>query len=184
MTFDEYMTRFRLLQHEVEKDERMLLLLRGDTYQAFVSRFGKTENPVLRSLILTEERVEARRRRRQKLCERYGERIARAVALLESPPLREYALYHYLYGLTHEEIAEQSFFCVRTVYRHGKEARRELERALLSLMPKARRIKAGRYRFEGKLPRKRNAVDKICQSVAFSTARRKSLPYRPVPLYI
>ena len=80
MNFDEYMTRFRLLQHGAEQDEKMLKLLRGKAYQSFAARFGKTENPVLRSLLLTEERVEARRRKRQKLCERYGERIARAAA--------------------------------------------------------------------------------------------------------
>jgi len=184
MNFDEYMTRFRLLQHGAEQDEKMLKLLRGKAYQSFAARFGKTENPVLRSLLLTEERVEARRRKRQKLCERYGERIARAAALIESPPLREYALYHYLYGLTHEEIAEQSFFSVRTVYRHGKAARRELEKALLSLMPKAKRTKGARYRIGGTLPRKTKSGDKITRSVAFSTARRKSLPYRPVPACI
>lgn len=184
MTFDEYTTRFRLLQHGVEQDEKMLKLLRGKAYQNFATRFGKTENPVLRALILTEERVEARRRKRQKLCERYGERIARAAALIESSPLREYALYHYLYGLTHEEIAEQSFYCVRTVYRHGKEARRELEKALLSLMPKPKRTKDARYKIRGKLPGKKKGVDKFSQSVAFSTARRKSLPYRPVPVFI
>lgn len=178
------MTRFRLLQHSVEQDERMLVLLRGKTYQSFAKRFGNTENSVLRSLLLTEERVEARRRKRQRLCERYGERIARAVAMIESSPLREYALYHYLYGLTHEEIAEQSFFCVRTVYRHGKEARKALERALISLMPKAKRVERAKYKWKGNLPRKTKAADKISQSVAFSTARRKSLPYRPVPMYI
>lgn len=160
------------------------MLLRGRSYQSFAKRFGNTENPVLRSLVLTEEKVEARRRKRQKLCERYGERIARAAALIESSPLREYALYHYLYGLTHEEIAEQSFFCVRTVYRHGKEARKALEKALLSIMPKAKRIKNAKYKLQGILPRKKEARDKVSQSVAFSTARRKSLPYRPVPMYI
>lgn len=184
MNFDEYMARFRLLQHGVEQDEKMLMLLEGKAYQGFAARFGNTENPVLRSLVLTKERVEARRRKRQRLCERYGERIARAASLIESSPLREYALYYYLYGLTHEEIAEQSFFCVRTVYRHGKEARRALEKALLSLMPKARRTKGGKYRIAGSLPRKKKGVDRLTQSIAFSTARRKSLPYRPVPSYI
>ena len=148
MNFDEYMTRFRLLQHGAEQDEKMLKLLRGKAYQSFAARFGKTENPVLRSLLLTEERVEARRRKRQKLCERYGERIARAAALIESPPLRE------------------------------------LEKALLSLMPKGKRTKGARYRIGGTLPRKTRSGDKITRSVAFSTARRKSLPYRPVPACI
>lgn len=184
MTFDEYMTRFRLLQHSVEQDERMLLLLQGKAYSYFAERFGNTKNPVLSPLVLTKDVVEARRRRRQRLCERYGERIARAVALIESPPLREYALYHYLYGLTHEEIAEQSFFCVRTVYRHGKEARKELEKALLSLMPKPCRTKGGRFQPSGKLPKKKTAGDRFARSAAFFTARRKSAPYRPVPVYI
>ncbi len=184
MTFDEYMTRFRLLQRSVEQDEKLLHLLRGKAYQSFAARFGKTENPVLRSLVLTDQKVEARRKKRQRLCERYGIRIARAISLMESPALQEYALYHYLYGLTHEEIAEQSFFCVRTVYRHGKKARKELEKKLLSVMPRAKRQGQGKFSVKGRLPKRKKGTDKVTRSVAFSTARHNSMPYRPVPVYI
>lgn len=183
MTFDEYMARFRLLQHGAEQDERTLKLLQGKAYRAFAGRFEKTEDPVLSALLLTEKRIRERHEKRQRLCERYARRIATAVSRIESPALREYALYRYLYGLTHEEIAEQSFFCVRTVYRHGKQAKKELEKALLDLQPRPRRWGHGTYHVKGGLPRRNRKVDQVTKSVAFSTARRRSLPYRPLPLY-
>ena len=185
MTFDEYMIRFRLVQRETEQEEKRLNLLKGKAYQRFSKCFSQTENPLLSALVLSAQKVEKRWKHKQRLCERYGERIARAIDLIESPVLREYALCRYLYGLTHEEIAEQSFYCVRTVYRHGKAAKKELEKALLSLMPHVKRTKAGRFHvLRGRLPRVKKKSDRFSYSASLFTARRNSLAYRPFPAYI
>lgn len=186
MTLDEYITRFRLLQRSAEQEEKRLNLLKGRAYQRFSARFAKAQSPLLSAYVVTVQEVENRWRRKQRLCERYGERIARATSLIESPVLREYALCRYLYGLTHEEIAEQSFYCVRTVYRHGKQAKKELEKALLSLMPKPRRTKDGRFHVRGKLPKpkKKRGVDRFSQTAATITAHRFGLPYRSLPVCV
>lgn len=179
MTLEEYITRFRLLQHAAEKEERNLALLSSGAYSSFLNRFSGTTDPILESVVVTRERMQKSFEKKQRLCERYAVRLTRAISMIEIPYLREYALCHFLYGLTHEEIAEQSFFCVRTVYRHGKKAKKELEKALLSIQPKRIRTVGARFTVKGKLPRKEKTHDSISRSVAFSAARRYSEPYRP-----
>lgn len=153
MKFEEYMERFRLLRLAVEQDERLLLLIGKREYQSFEASFRDATDPVLKSLVLTEESLRDRLRLRKRLCERYAARIAAAVMEIDSLPLREYATYRYLYGLTQEGIADQSYFSVRTVYRHAKKAKEALKKALLRQQPKAARGERGIFRLTGgKLP--------------------------------
>ncbi len=182
MTFDEYLARFRLLQHALEKDERTLQLMQTEPCRRFTQWFGETETMPLRGLLLSEAVLRERILRRKRLCERYAARLARAIDTISVPELKEYATFHYLYGLTHEEIAESSFYSVRTVYRHGKKAKRAMEEALCRVGPKRKRILSCRFRVKGDLPRKNYGIDRISRSVATLTARRKSMPYRPVYL--
>lgn len=166
MTLEEYIGRYRLLQRALERDERMLELMGRTEYSAFLRRFQAVESPVLAPLLTTQSGVRERIERRQRLCLRYAERIARAVARIPSPVLQQYAMCRYLYGMTHEDIAEQSFFCVRTVYRHATQARRELNRALLAVMPKVRRTKAARFHTKRPLPRRSYAMTQAEKSTA------------------
>lgn len=183
MTLDEYLTKFRLLQHAAEKEERNLALLSSGAYSSFLNRFGNCRDPILEAVVVTREKMQNSFEKKQRLCERYAVRLTRAISLIEVPELREYALCHFLYGLTHEEIAEQSFFCVRTVYRHGKKAKKELEKTLLSVQPKRIRLKHARFFVKGSLPRKEKPMDPVSRSVAFCAARRKSEPYRPKVIF-
>lgn len=166
MTFEEYIGRYRLLQRALERDERMLELMGRTEYGAFLQRFRAEDSPVLAPLLTTQKGVRERIRRRQRLCLRYAERIARAAARISSPVMQQYALYRYLYGMTHEDIADQSFFCVRTVYRHATRARRELNLALLQVMPKVKRTKGARYTSKKPLPRKSYALSPVEKSAA------------------
>lgn len=173
MTLEEYLTRFQLLQHGVEKDERMLALLQGKAYRSFVRLFGESPDPHLCALILSEEEVKRRMERKKRLSERYARRIAKACLKMESVELREYAICHYLYGMTHEDIAERSYFCVRTVYRQAKQAKEQLRCALLSVMPRHRRTGPGRFRVKSRIRLRSYALDRISRSVAAASARRR-----------
>ncbi len=173
MTLDEYIGRFRLLQHSAEKAQRRLELYSTGAYQGFLRRFEGCRHPELSSVLFTTESLRRDFERKQRLCERYALRLTRAISLMEAGELRDYALYHYLYGLTHEQIAEQSFFCVRTVYRYGRHARLALTKALLEVMPKAIRTEPRKYRIRGRLKRKNTDLDRIARAVAASTALRR-----------
>lgn len=179
MTQEAYLTRFRLLQHAIEKDERSLKMIQSPQYQKFLHHFSSSPIPVLQSQMLGKESLETRLSRRRRLCERYAARIARAVEKIESRELKEYARYHYLYGLTNEQISEISLFSVRTVYRHAKLARKALFDALLSVSPRPVRCKKGRFAVRGRLPRRTFSPDALSRSLASLTARRNSAPYRP-----
>ena len=182
MTFDEYLNRYRLLQHALERDERSLALMQKAPCRQFLHQLEGTSNATLQGVILTREVLQNRIFRRKRICQRYALRLARAIGEISVPELREYATFHYLYGLTHEEIAESSFYSVRTVYRHGKKAKKALEEALLRVGPKRKEIPSSRFHVKGRLPRKNYGVDRISRSIATLTARRNSLPYRPVYL--
>ncbi len=176
VTFEAYLGRFRLLQYALEKDERSLKWIRGDSYRAFLRRFGRSQDAVLSSVVITEETLVRRIQKRQRLCERYASRLVRAIARIPAPELREYALLHYLYGLTHEDIADQSFFSVRTVYRHGNKAKTALKEALLKVGPRCRPISPGKFYVKGILPRRVYDLDPVSRSVAEVAVRRWGNP--------
>ncbi len=183
MTLEEYIARFRLLQHSAEKDERSLALFSSGAYHSFLHRFESAKNPLLSSVILSEKKLREDFEKKQRLCERYAIRLTRAISLIESRQLREYALCRFLYGLTHEEIAEQSFFCVRTVYRYGKKAKEELRQAMLRVQPKRVRIPSCRFRVKGKIPRRKASFDHLSRTVASCTALQRRGPYQNRTLF-
>ncbi len=180
MTFEEYLVRFRLLQHALEKDGRTLALMQKNTYRQFYSRFADSGEESLSRLVISEGELRERMERRERLCRRYALRLARAIDRIRVPEWKEYATFHYLYGLTHEEIAESSFYSVRTVYRHGKKAKKAMEEAMREVGPKIRRIPPNRFRAGARLRRKSYEADRVSRSIATLTARQKSRPYRPV----
>lgn len=173
MTFEEYVGRFRLLQHSAEKAQRRLELFSSGAYQGFLHRFEGSCHPSLSSVVFSTEKLQKELAKKQRMCERYAIRLTRAISLMEPGELRDYALQHYLYGLTHEQIADQSFFCVRTVYRYARHARLALIEALKKVGPKPIRTDPHRYRVQGKLPRKSTDLDKISRAVASVTALRR-----------
>ena len=172
MTLEEYIGRFRLLQHSAEKAQRRLELYSTGAYQGFLRRFEGCQHPELSSVLFTTESLRRDYERKQRLCERYALRLTRAISMMEAGELRDYALYHYLYGLTHEQIAEQSFFCVRTIYRYARHARLALAKALLQVMPKALRTEPRKYRIRGRLKRRNTDLDRIARAVASATTLR------------
>lgn len=180
MTLDEYMGRFRLLQHAVERDERNLGLMESETYCSFASRFAHAKNPYLRRCAREAESIKERLARRKRLCERYATRLALAVSIIEPGELQEYARYHYLYGLTHEEFSEVSFYSVRTVYRIARRAKAAMTEKMLEVSPKIRRIPPIKFYVKGNLRQKNYKLGKEARSVATLTARRKSQPYRKI----
>ncbi len=184
MNFEEYIARFHLLQAAAERDEKNLELMEGDNYRSFLNRFGKTEDPLLKRLIMTKENLKKSIARHQRLSERYAKRLARALSEMKNPYYRDYALCHYLYGFTQEEIAAQNFFCVRTVARHARGARKELEECLLRVMPKVKKIEPKRFTVKGKLPRKKEGICAFSKSIARSSARRKAASIRSSSFYM
>lgn len=173
MTLEEYVGRFRLLQHSAEKAQRRLELFASGAYQGFLKRFEACGRPELSPVLLSTEELRRDFAKKQRLCERYAIRLTRAISLMEPGELRDYALQHYLYGLTHEQIADQSFYCVRTVYRYARHARLALMKAMKQVEPKPLRTAPHRYRIKGRLPRKRVSLDKISRAVASVTALRR-----------
>ena len=173
MTLEEYVGRFRLLQHSAEKAQRRLELLSSGAYQGFLKRFEGCERPELTSVLFSTERLRRDYAKKQRMCERYAIRLTRAISLMEAGELRDYALQHYLYGLTHEQIADQSFFCVRTVYRYARHARLALMEAMKRVEPKPIRTAPRRYRIKGSIPRKNVSLDRISRAVASATALRR-----------
>lgn len=172
MTLEEYVGRFRLLQHSAEKAQRRLELYSTEAYQGFLRRFEGCRHPELSTVLFTAESLKRDLEKKQRLCERYALRLSRGISMMEAGELRDYALYHYLYGLTHEQIADQSFFCVRTVYRYAKKARKEFFSAMKKVMPKAVRTEPRRYAVCGSLPRRNTGLDRISRAVAACTALR------------
>ena len=173
MTLEEYIGRFRLLQHSAEKAQRRLELYSTGAYQGFLQRFKGCHHPELSSVLFTTESLREDLAKKQRLCERYAIRLTRAISLMEAGELRDYALNHYLYGLTHEQIAEQSFFCVRTIYRYARHARLALIKALHEVGPKPIRTEPHRYRIKGQLTRKNIELDRVARAVASATALRR-----------
>ncbi|MBR5294971.1 MAG: hypothetical protein IKU24_00095 [Clostridia bacterium] len=184
MTLDEYIARYRLLQYSAEKDERCLALYSSGAYHSFLHRFENAKDPILSSVMISEQKLRRNYEKKQRLCERHAIRLTRAISLIENKELREYALCRFLYGLTHEEIAEQSFFCVRTVYRYGKKAKEELRKAMLRVQPKRIRIQGAYFRVKGTLPRREMNLDRLSRRVASCTALHRSEAYRGRVLFL
>ena len=177
------MGRFHLFQAAVERDEKNLELITSQAYGNFLRHFGDSSDPKLSALVMTEATLRERLERRRRLAERYATRLARALEKMENPHLREFALCHYLYGLTLEQIAEQSYFSVRTVCRHGKKAREELTRCLLAVMPQKKRVQGKKFYPVTPLNRKRVSMDAVNRSYARAAARRQAASIRSAYFY-
>ena len=173
MTPEAYLMRFYQLCRAVEKDESSIKLLSSAPYQTFLSHFRESRDPVLSAAVRSRASIASSCARKRRLCEKYAARIARAIADIPSPEAREYALCHYLYGMTHEAIAEHSFFSVRTVYRHARRAKKELNRALLAHHPRLRRTAPARFRVTGALPRKAPPDAYLTPSLAVQYMRKR-----------
>lgn len=165
MTFDEYYARYRLLRISLDKKDRMRSMLNRKDYRSFLDRFGGGVAPALNNLLITDKELEESIARRTKLAGRYAARLAKAAENIASPPLREYAVLRFVYGLTHEEIADLSFYSVRTVYRHSHQAKKALEAELRKIKPKAKKAK-GKYRLTRGVLKKRNyKIDAVTASL-------------------
>ena len=154
MTLEEYLTRYRLLQRSLEEDERMLSLMNQTAYAAFLRRFGGADSAALSPFLVTRTSLEKRLERRGRLCLRYAERIALAASRIYSPVLRRHALNRYLFGMTFEDIARETGYSLRTVYRQDSRARLQMQAALRAVMPRPRRCPPGRFFCARRLPRR------------------------------
>ena len=178
MTFDEYLSRYQLLEHAVERDEKNLTMLKRSAYLIFSERYGACSDKVLRSCAEEAETLEKRIRRRKRICERYAIRLSHGIAAMEPGECKEYARYHFLYGMSNEAFAEISHYSVRTVYRFSREAKKELFRCLLTLSPKVRKIPPARFTVtEGYLRTKKSLAEES-RRVAALRSKQKGKPYR------
>ena len=182
LTFDEYVGRYRMLQHVLERDEKSLALMEKEAYKDFARRFGKADDPVLRKYATEWEELKFRTEKKRRLCERYAERLARAIFLIPYGEVQEYARYHYLYGFTNEEFSEVSSYSLRTVYRLSIRAKRELTASLLRVQPVRKRLYGKKFKGSGALPRKSYRLGREHRSLAALTAHRKSARYREMLL--
>ncbi|MBP5288922.1 MAG: hypothetical protein J6Z79_03510 [Clostridia bacterium] len=179
MTLEQYMIRYRLLQRAVEQDEQLLILMEQAPYAAFLRRFGSACRGTPAPRLLTPQSIRDRMRRRGRLCSRYAERIARAVALIHAPVIRQYAVCRYLYGMTQEDISRKCFYSLRTVYRQGARAKDAMERAMRVVSPRPARTKSTRYRSAAPLPRRDYSVT----NAERAAARYQSVEEEPARIY-
>lgn len=178
MTFDEYLSRYRLLEHAVERDEKNLKMLKNSAFYKFSERYGSSRDALLRSCAEEESVLEERIRRRKRLCERYAIRLSHGIAAMEPGERKEYARYHFLFGMSNEAFAEISHYSVRTVYRFSREAKKELLRCLLAQSPKPRRISHGRFRVTNGCLRTKKSLAIESRRLAALRSKQKGKPYR------
>lgn len=176
MTLDQYVTRYRLLMRSIERDEKTLAMLERSACASFLRRFGDSQSAAMAPHLLTTQTIRERLKRRERLCLRYAERMARATALIHSPVIRQHAQYRYLFGMTQEDIARESYFALRTVYRHGAKAKDAMFRAMLAVEPRPARCAPGRFRADRPLPRRSYTVT----GAERAAARYKSLGGPPL----
>ena len=154
MTLDEYVARYRLLARSVEMDEELLRLMDRSAYNTFLRRFAEIRNPYFATHAASREAVEARKKRRERLSMRYAERLARAIAHIQSPVIRQYATCRYLYGMTQEDIARGNQLSLRTMYRRAAAARDALMLHWREVAPRVKRVRHKRFTCSRPLPRR------------------------------
>ncbi len=142
------MARFEALKRKITEIQREKCLRASPQFRLFIDQARQTRALAIlpESVVMPEKEWEIRIRRMQRLYCKYAARIAAACEKIDSGPIRQYAIQRYLYGCTHEEIADRSFYSLRTVYRQGARAKKELRARLLKEMPQVRRTKTHRYR--------------------------------------
>ena len=173
MTFDEYINRYSLIRYMLERDSRNLRILEGRAPGAFTEAFSTAGSPILQELTRENEKLKASIERKKSLCRRYAIRLSRAVAEIEDRDLQWYARYRYVFGLTREELAEVSFYSLRSSYRIGIAAKKEMIRAMRAVSPKLRRIPPMKFSVKGTLRMKDYSVTARSTRIAAVFARNR-----------
>ena len=146
MTFREYADRFFALKEYIAHLKGVGEVEKSRGYRSFLQ--DAEECGALKELperVLLPPDTRQKIERLQRLCGKYMKRFGEACDRIEKNAPRQIAVYHYLYGMTFEEVAEVTHYAVRSVYRHMHEARAELEANLIAGMPKARRTRGKKY---------------------------------------
>ena len=147
MTFEEYTARYSSLKSLILHYEEKRALRASDAYRSFLQNVelsgAASEMP---TGVFLPENLNERIARAWRLYRKYLVRLARACDMLRDPALRSFAVNRYLYGLTHEEIAQRGHYAIRTVYRQSREVKKQLRGFLLLMMPNARRTPPQTYR--------------------------------------
>lgn len=147
MTFEEYVGRYSSLKGIILHFQEQKNLMESDPYLHFlndVDAAGAADD--LPNGVFLPSDMDRRLHRAWRLYRKYLIRLARACDLVRGLSVRDLAIKHYLYGLTHEEIAERGHYGVRTVYRQSREARRQIREYLLLMMPCVKRIPPQKFR--------------------------------------
>ncbi|MBQ3074612.1 MAG: hypothetical protein IJC26_00960 [Clostridia bacterium] len=173
MTFDEYVNRYNLIRYVLERDSRNLRILEGRGNGAFFEAFSTSESPVLQGLSREKDKLRASVERKKRLCRRYALRLSKAVAEIDDCDLQWYARYRYVFGLTREELAEVSFYSLRSSYRVGVAAKKEMIRAMRVVSPHPRRISPARFFVKGPLRMKDYSVTARKSRIAAVFARNR-----------
>jgi len=146
MTFEEYFALSLSIRERILQLERLEEIRKGEEYRKFEAFAGKAGAiGALPAGILLTENLGEKRARLLRLYGKYLKKLARACEMIPQAHVKEYAVRHYLYGLTNEAIAEQTHYAARTVYRHALIARREMKKNLLLFSPKCRRVQEKRF---------------------------------------
>ncbi|MBR3837131.1 MAG: hypothetical protein IKJ74_03210 [Clostridia bacterium] len=181
MTFDEYINRYSLIRYMLERDSRNLRILEGRVPGAFAEAFSTAGSPILQGLTRENEKLKASIERKKRLCRRYALRLSKAVAQISDLDLQWYARYRYVFGLTREELAEASFYSLRSSYRVGVAAKKEMIRAMRAVSPRPRRIPSARFSVKGTLRIKDYSVAARSSRIAavFARHRKAGEPLHP-----
>ena len=143
MNIQEYLSYYADLQDSIKKDEALLSLLKSKGYRSLISRligkdsFSSKERQIICQNVFDEERLKKCIKRKTALYEKATYKITTAASGFKNKALRDYVINRYVYGFTHEEVAEMCYYSERQLYRLAKSAKAELYKALLLLMPKA-----------------------------------------------
>lgn len=153
MDLKEYLGRYEALQESIRADERLLELVEASQSSLLLSRireggsFSQQGKSSLSQIIFDASALRRRLAHKNRLYEKYAMRIKAAAELISSPTLRSFVICRYLYGFKADQIAEINYYSERHIYRKAQNARRELHRALLLLMPRRKEERqAHRYR--------------------------------------
>ena len=151
MNVKEYIGRYEALEQSIKRDERLLAMLENSCGGTLLDRLNGTREGLspegirtVSRLVYGTDRLRSRLNRKIRLYEKYTVKLTLAAEKIKKKALRDYVVNHYLYGFTHEEVAEMNHYCERQIYRQAQEARRELTKALISLNPRTHRLKGRR----------------------------------------
>lgn len=123
-----FLYRFEQCRKSIEEEERLIKLLERHTESADAACPHATS--LFAYLAPSKEEVERRLVFHYRLYEKYLAALCAGVRRMKEKSLRDYLIWHYLYRLTNEDIAEVMHYSVRQIYRQSTQAKCALSKTL------------------------------------------------------